>query len=91
MLGSKHKVYQSLQRDRLLMGGELEVSQLNVTITVLLALLALMALSWHLLVLAVIFGGPVQWVIRTLSEHDPDYLKTYLEALSSPHIREPES
>jgi Type IV secretory pathway, VirB3-like protein len=73
------------------MGGELEVSQLNITITVLLALLALLALSWHLLVLAVIFGGPVQWVIRTLSQEDPDYLKTYLEGLSSPHIREPES
>ena len=49
-----------------------------------------MTLNWHLAVVAVLFGGPVQAAIRILSEKDPDYVKTYLEGLSCPHIREPE-
>jgi type IV secretory pathway TrbD component len=87
---SKHRVFRSLQRDKLLMGGERELSQANIMITVLLVLLALMQLNWHLAVVAVLFGGPVQWAIRHFSEQDPDYIKTYLEGLSCPHIREPE-
>jgi type IV secretory pathway TrbD component len=87
---SKHRVFQALQRDKLLMGGERELSQINVTITMVLGLIALMTLNWHLAVVAVLFGGPVQWAIRILSEEDPDYVKTYLEALSYPHLREPE-
>ena len=72
------------------MGGERELSQINVTITMVLGLIALMTLNWHLAVVAVLFGGPVQWAIRILSERDPDYVKTYLEALATPHIRRPE-
>jgi len=87
---AKHRVFQSLQRDKLLMGGERELSQINITITMLLGLLAIMGMNWHLAVVAVLFGGPVQWAIRILSERDPDYVKTYLEGLTSPHIREPE-
>ncbi len=87
---SKHAVFQSLQRDKLLMGGERELSQLNITITMILGLLAIMGMNWHLAVVAVLFGGPVQWAIRILSERDPDYVKTYIEGLTTPHIREPE-
>ncbi len=87
---AKHRVFQSLQRDKLLMGGERELSQINITITMLLGLLTIMGMNWHLAVVAVLFGGPVQWAIRILSERDPDYVKTYLEGLTSPHIREPE-
>jgi hypothetical protein len=72
------------------MGGERELSQINVTITMVLGLIALMTLNWHLAIVAVLFGGPVQWAIRILSEDDPDYVKTYLEGLSYPHLREPE-
>ncbi len=72
------------------MGGERELSQINITITMILGLLAIMGMNWHLAVVAVLFGGPVQWAIRILSEQDPDYVKTYLEGLTSPHIREPE-
>ena len=88
--GSKHRVFQALQRDKLLMGGEMELSRINVTITMVLGLIALMTMNWHLAVVAALFGGPVQWAIRILSEDDPDYVKTYLEALVTPHIREPE-
>ena len=86
----RHRVFQALQRDKLLMGGERELSQINVTITMVLGLIALMTLNWHLALVAVLFGGPVQWAIRMLSEDDPDYVKTYLEGLSCPHLREPE-
>ncbi len=88
--GCGHKVYQCLQRDKLLMGCERELGQANITITVLLALLGLMRFDWHLLVVAFIFGGPVQWALRLLGDRDPDYVKTYLEALNIPHMRRPE-
>jgi type IV secretory pathway TrbD component len=86
----KHRVFQALQRDKLLMGGERELSQINVTITMVLGLIAFMTLNWHLALVAVLFGGPVQCAIRILSEDDPDYVKTYLEALVTPHVRKPE-
>jgi type IV secretory pathway TrbD component len=87
---AKHRVFLALQQDKLLMGGERELSQMNITITMLLGLIAVMTLNWHLAVVAVLFGGPVQWAIRIESEKDPDYVKTYLEALVTPHIRKPE-
>jgi type IV secretory pathway TrbD component len=86
----RHRVFQALQRDKLLMGGERELSQINVTVTMVLGLIALMTLNWHLAIVAVLFGGPVQWAIRILSEDDPDYVKTYLEGLATPHVRRPE-
>ena len=89
-VGLKHKTFQALQRDKLLMGAEREVAQLNVMFTTILGLLALLTLNWRLAVLAVIFGGPVQWLLRMLSQEDPDYIKVYLEALQCPHIRQPE-
>jgi hypothetical protein len=49
-----------------------------------------MRFDWHLLVVAFIFGGPVQWALRLVGDRDPDYVKTYLEALNIPHIRRPE-
>jgi type IV secretory pathway TrbD component len=88
--GSGHRVFTCLQKDKLLMGGERELSQINISITMLLGLWALMNLNWHLAVVAVLFGGPVQAAIRILSERDADYMKTYLEALRIPHIRSPE-
>ena len=83
-------MFQTLQQDKLLMGGEMELSRINITITMVLGLIALMTLNWHLAIVAVLFGGPVQWAIRIPSEQDPDYMKTDLEALSCPHLRKPE-
>jgi type IV secretory pathway TrbD component len=88
--GTGHRVYQSLQREKLLTGCERELGQANITVTVLLALLGLMRFDWHLLVVAFIFGGPVQWALRMYGGLDPDHFKTYLEALSIPHLRRPE-
>jgi type IV secretory pathway TrbD component len=87
---AKHRVYQALQQDKLLMGAERELSQINITITMVIALIALFQLSWHLALVALLFGGPVQAVIRIRSEDDPDYFKSYIQGLSRPHIRNPE-
>ena len=84
-----HVVYQSLQIPKLLMGGELELSRFNITVTGILAMIGVMHLNWHLVLMAVLFGGPVQWAIRMLSDEDPDYVKTYIEGLSCPHLRSP--
>ena len=89
-LGSKHMVFQSLQRPKLLMGCELELAKLAITVTVLLFLFAVMKFSLDYLLMAFIFGGPVMWVLRMLSEQDPDYAKVYVEALQISHVREPE-
>jgi hypothetical protein len=72
------------------MGAERELSQINITITMVIALIALFQLSWHLALVALLFGGPVQAVIRIRSEDDPDYFKSYIQGLSRPHIRNPE-
>ena len=72
------------------MGGERELSQINITITMVLGLIALITLNWHLAIVAVLFGWPVQAAIRILSEKDPDYVKVYLEGLVIPHIRKPQ-
>ena len=89
-VGLKHKTFQAVQRDKLLMGAEREVAQLKVMFTTILGLLALLTLNWRLAVLAVIFGGPVQWLLRMLSQEDPDYIKVYLEGLTAPQLRSPE-
>ena len=88
-VGSQHAVYQIFQRDKLLMGGEVELSQLNVTMVFIMILLGFI-LTWHMFVIAVLLGWPGQRMLRAFAEEDPDYWKVYLDALSTPHIREPE-
>ena len=72
------------------MGAERELAQLNVMFTTILGLLALLTLNWRLALLAVNFGGPVQWLLRMLSQEDSDYIKVYLEGLTAPQLRSPE-
>lgn len=71
------------------MGGEVELSQLNVTMVFVMILLGFI-LTWHMFVIAVLLGWPGQRMLRAFAEEDPDYWKVYLDALSTPHIREPE-
>src|SRR5690348_7074912 len=85
----KHRVYQAFQRDKLLMGAEREISQLNVIFVMLLVTVGAMTFNWHFLLLAVIYGWPVQRALRMFAEIDPDYWKVYLDALGTPHIRVP--
>jgi type IV secretory pathway TrbD component len=87
---SKHRVFQCLQQDKLLMGAEMELARLNISVTMLLGLAAVMFMNWHLALVAVLFGGPVQWALRVYADHDPDYFKAFIEGFRCPHLREPE-
>ena len=89
-INAKHRVFTCLQMDKLLMGGEMELSRINISLTMAVGLWAVMTLSWHLALVALLFGGPVQWAIRIISDRDPDYVKVYIEGLRCPHLREPE-
>lgn len=89
-LDSRHRVFRSLQRQKLLMGCELELAKLFITATVLCFMLAIVRLSLGWLLLSLLFGGPIMWVCRMFNQEDEDYLKVYLEALRCPHMREPE-
>jgi hypothetical protein len=77
-------------RKKLLMGCELELAKLFITATVLCFMLGIMKFSLGWLALSVMFGVPVMIGCRMLGEEDEDYVKTYIEALQCPHIREPE-
>ena len=87
---AKHRVFTCLQMDKLLMGGEMELSRINISLTMAIGLWAVMTLNWHLALVALLFGGPVQWCIRIISEDDPDRVKVYIEGLRCPHLRRPE-
>ena len=87
---AKHRVFTCLQMDKLLMGGEMELSRINISLTMAIGLWAVMTLSWHLALVALLFGGPVQWGIRIISEDDPDRVKVYIEGFRCPHLRRPE-
>ena len=89
--GSKpraHRVYTSLQRPKLLLGGEREATQFNLYITFMLVVFALFGLSWRMGVPAIFCGTILQWVVRIYSQTDPDYFKILLAAWRHPHIRE---
>ena len=83
-------MYTSLQRHKLLLGGEREATQYNLYLTFMFIVFALFGLSWRMAVLAIFCGTVLQWIIRTFSQTDPDYFKVLLAANRHPHIREPE-
>lgn len=89
-LGSRHWVYHSLQRNKTLMGCELEPAKLIIMAACLCFLLAVASLNLGWLIVSVLLGGPFMLTIRMLSDEDTDCLKVYFEALAIPHIREPE-
>jgi type IV secretory pathway TrbD component len=83
-------VYTSLQRSKLLLGGEREATLYNLYLTFMFIVFALFGLSWRMGVLAIFCGTCLQWVIRICSRTDPDYFKILFAARRHPHIREPE-
>jgi type IV secretory pathway TrbD component len=83
-------VYTSLQRPKLLLGGEREASLYILYLTFMFIVFALFGLSWRMGVLAILCGTVLQWVNRTYSQTDPDYFKILLAAWRHPHIRNPE-
>src|SRR5215467_13030487 len=71
--GLRHRVYTSLMRPKLLMGCELELAKVFITATVLCFMLAIIKFSLGWLALSLLFGGPMMWTIRMLSQVDEDY------------------
>jgi type IV secretory pathway TrbD component len=82
-------VYQSLQRPKLLRGGEWQLSVTNNLVAAGFAVLTLITWNWHFILGAAFFGWPVQWLIRVLGRHDPKFWRKYLRSVRQPLIREP--
>ncbi|MBV8053924.1 MAG: VirB3 family type IV secretion system protein [Deltaproteobacteria bacterium] len=82
-------VYQSLQRPKLLRGGEWQLSVLNNLTAAGFAILSLMKWNWRFALGAIFFGWPVQWLIRVLGRRDPKFWQKYQRTWNKPLIREP--
>ena len=82
-------VYQSLQRPKLLRGGEWQLSVANNLLAAGFGILTLMSWNWRYLIGAFFFGWPVQWMIRALGRRDPKFWQKYVRTWNQPLIREP--
>jgi type IV secretory pathway TrbD component len=82
-------VYQSLQRPKLLRGGEWQLSLAAMLTASAFGAMALMTRHWPPLLGALLFGWPVQWLIRMVGRHDPQWTQVYFRARRQPLIREP--
>ena len=81
-------VHQSLQRPKLLRGGEWQLSMINNLLAAGFGILTLMTWNWRFVLGALFFGWPVQWLIRILGRDDPLYWQIYLRTRKRPLIRE---
>ena len=81
-------VYQSLQRPKLLRGGEWQLSMATNLIAAGFVILAIMQWNWRFLPGALFFGGPIQWLLRVLADRDPKYWQKYIRSIGQPLIRE---
>jgi type IV secretory pathway TrbD component len=64
-------VYQSLQRPKLLRGGEWQLSVLNNLVAAGFVILTIITWNPRFLFGALFFGWGIQWLIRVLGRHDP--------------------
>jgi type IV secretory pathway TrbD component len=81
-------VYQSLQRPKLLRGGEWQLSVINNLLVAGLGTMAVVTWNWRLLLGAAFFAWPVQWLIRMLGRHDPQFWQIYFRTRQRPLIRQ---
>jgi type IV secretory pathway TrbD component len=82
-------VYQSLQRPKMLRGGEWQLSVVNNLVAAGFMILTIITWNWRFLLGAVFFGWGVQWLIRLLGRHDPKWWRKYRRYSQQPAIREP--
>ena len=80
-------VHQSLQRPKLLRGGEWQLSVATNLIAAGFVILAIMQWNWRFLPGALFFGGPIQWLLRVLADRDPKYWQKYIRSIGQPLIR----
>jgi len=83
-----NRVFTSLQRPKLLRGGEWQLSMATNLIAAGFVILAIMQWNWRFLPGAAFFGGPIQWVLRVLADRDPKYWQKYIRTINQPLIRE---
>jgi type IV secretory pathway TrbD component len=82
-------VYQSLQRPKLLRGGEWQLAVANNLAAAGLTTLAFVTWNWRLLLGGAFFAWPVQWLIRNQARLDPQWWQIYFRSRRRPLIREP--
>jgi len=82
-------VYQSLQRPKLLRGGEWQLSVVNNLLAGGFVVLTIITWRWRFLLGGLFFGFGVQWLIRLLGRHDPRWWHKYLRYGRQPLVREP--
>src|SRR6516165_467273 len=70
-------VYQSLIRPKLLRGGEWQLSMVNNLMAAGLGTMAVVTWNWRFLIGAAFFAWPLQWLIRMLGRHDPQFWQIY--------------
>jgi type IV secretory pathway TrbD component len=84
-----NRVFTSLQRPKLLRGGEWQLSIANNLMAAGLGTMAFVTWNWHLVLGAAFFVWPVQWLIRMVGHHDPQWWAIYFRTRKRPLIREP--
>jgi len=82
-------VHQSLQRPKLLRGGEWQLSVATNLLAAGFIVLTIMSWNWRFLPGALFFGGPIQWLLRVMADHDPKRWQKYVRTIGQPLIREP--
>lgn len=85
---SGSRVYQSLQRPKLLRGAEWQLSVTNNLAAAACGVFAVITWNWRLGVCAAILAWPVQWALRAMGKRDPQYTEVYWRALRHPLRRE---
>ena len=82
-------VYQSLQRPKLLRGGEWQLSVATNLLAAGFIVLTIMSWNWRFLPGALFFGGPIQWLLRVMADQDPKRWQKYIRTIGQPLVREP--
>jgi type IV secretory pathway TrbD component len=57
--------------------------------TIAMACFGILTHWWWIFLVAALFHGPGQWLLRQAAKHDPQWTAVYARALAHPLIREP--
>jgi type IV secretory pathway TrbD component len=82
--------YLSLQKPKLLRGGEELPSTINLLLTGLCIYMAAMQHNWWWVIGAAWFAWPVQWFLQWVAKYDEQYFAVFFDALRHPSTREPD-
>jgi type IV secretory pathway TrbD component len=83
------RVYAALTRPKLKRGAEWKLTAMNGLLVIAMACFGILTHWWWIFLVAAIFHGPGQWLLRQAAKHDPQWTAVYARALAQPLIREP--